>query len=206
MMVRKVTYRIEARHKIALALSFTVFAITGVFVILSSMSASQPEMVLSMALFITSLLALLAVIVAVSKKSTVIGVTKVTPIKAVKVEPRIAVTAIFRNRLFQAVVVVYLISAVLMVTSKSFQPLPVFLVTLPAFFTAAVGRLSREVIIAREGIVMDNSIIRWDRVHRLEFHESAVILLNNSGFPVAVLPHTPEMAEILRERVGKQNV
>lgn len=206
MMVREVTYRLEMRHRIALVLSFAVFVLAGVFVIYTSLYTSRPVMILSASLFAVSLLALVAAILITGRKSAVKRFIRVTSIKTVKVEPRDTVTAIFRNRFFQAVVLIYLISAILMVISKSPQPLPVFLVTMPAFLTATAGRLSREITIAREGIVIDNSLIRWEKVNRLEFHENVVVLLNDSGFPVAVLPRTPEIEEILRGQAGKQNV
>jgi len=206
MIVSEIAYKLETRHKITLLISFSAFTFTGVLVILSSLSASQAEMILSMALFISSLLVLVAVTIIVSKKSTVIEFVEVTPIKAARVEPREVLATIIRNRLFQAVAITYAISIPLMILSRSPQSLPVFLTTLPAFLTAIVARLCREVIIAREGLVVGNTLTRWDKIGKIDFCRNSVVLQNGSGVPIAVLPRTPEIEEILRERVGKQNV
>ncbi|WP_457590904.1 hypothetical protein [Geoglobus sp.] len=93
-----------------------------------------------------------------------------------------------------------------MVASKTPGMLAVNLAVLPAFLAAITGKLSQKVVIAEEGVILGESLVRWDRISRIEVSKSAISLCNDAGVPVAVLPNSPDVERILKEQIGKQNV
>ncbi|AIY90991.1 hypothetical protein GACE_1966 [Geoglobus acetivorans] len=198
----------SAKHKIMLVSGISFFAFSGFLLAYATYRAfGMAELLVSVLIFIASLLTVIFVVFKVEKESVRVEDVSIRPIAETQVKPGDVIRTIIRLEFFWIIAMVYLVPGLLFswITERYVNSL-IFPAVYVAFLGGSTGRLSQKTVLAEEGIVIDGKLTRWDRIHGYRIADHLVVLYGRFREPIAVIPDIPSVVGFLAKLRNNQNV